>query len=156
MTERISDHVHSAAQIRLDPRPMTKERESMATFLEHSRLVDQQIAKWKQPNPWPQHPLISGIKKDVVISKRLSERAGKVAIYGWHYPNGTPIQRLYLGHSASYVDYSHGIRLVQSQMLVDGQAQNVRTVLGDPHLSPLLSSEGPMDYDGIVRGTDGM
>jgi hypothetical protein len=31
-------------------------------------------------------------------------RAGKVAIYGWHRPDGRPIQPLYAGHAASWVD----------------------------------------------------
>ncbi len=87
-------------------------------------------------------PLVGGIKKDVVITPLLASNPGKVAIYGWHQLNGQPIQPLYLGHGVSYVDYSHGIRLVRGQMLVNGQVRSVADVLADPDLCVLLSDEG--------------
>ena len=64
-----------------------------------------------------------------------------MAIYGWHYPEGKPIQPLYVGHVDWYVDYSHGIRLMSRQMLIDGQLRDVNDVLRDKLLSPLLSNE---------------
>ena len=54
---------------------------------------------------------------------------GHVAIYGWHRTNGEPIQPLYLGHSAGYADYSHGIRLIQQQMILNGTETAVAEVL---------------------------
>ena len=41
-----------------------------------------------------------------------------------------------------YVDYSHGIRLVKQQMIVDGVPMSVADVLADPNLCVLLSDEG--------------
>ncbi len=38
--------------------------------------------------------LIAGHKKDVVITNRLLTMPKRVAIYGWHRPNGSPIQPL--------------------------------------------------------------
>ncbi len=35
-----------------------------------------------------------------------------LAIYGWHRENGVAIQPLTIVHKDTYVDYSHGIRLV--------------------------------------------
>jgi hypothetical protein len=69
---------------------------------------------------------------------------GKVAIYGWHKPDGKPIHPLYMGHAASHVDYSHGIRLVSRRMMVDGLAKTIEEVLADPERAPLLSNEGVM------------
>ncbi|MEO6034671.1 MAG: hypothetical protein ABIQ35_05410, partial [Verrucomicrobiota bacterium] len=58
--------------------------------------------------------------------------------------NSRPIQPLYLGHAASWVDYSHGIRLVQKQMRVNGDSKTVAEVLSDPETAALLSDEGPL------------
>ncbi len=87
---------------------------------------------------------MAGHKKDVVIANRLFKTRGKVAIYGWHKPDGKPIQPLYTGHAASHVDYSHGIRLVSRRMMVNGVATTIEEVLADPAAAPLLSNEGPM------------
>ena len=85
---------------------------------------------------------LGGIKKDVVVTPLLASNPGRVAIYGWHQLNGTPIQPLYLGHIEAYVDYSHGIRLVSQQMVVQGVEMSVADVLAHPDLHVLLSDEG--------------
>jgi hypothetical protein len=87
--------------------------------------------------------LVAGHKKDVVITARLAQSPGKVAIYGWHHTNGDPIQPLYLGHTAAWVDYSHGVRLVQRSLQVNGKPSSVAAVLADANLAGLLSDEGP-------------
>ena len=56
--------------------------------------------------------------------------------------NGQPIQPLYVGHEITYMDYSHGLRLVRQAMIVDGQPRTVQEVLADPVLCVLLSDEG--------------
>jgi hypothetical protein len=86
--------------------------------------------------------LVAGHKKDLVISSRLELVPGKVGIYGWHRPDGTPLQPLYAGHANTWVDYSHGVRLVQSVMLVNGSSNTVPAVLADRRLAALLSNEG--------------
>jgi Ig-like domain-containing protein len=68
-----------------------------------------------------------------------------VVIYGWHYPSGSPIQPLYNGHGETYADYSHGIRLVQNSMIVDGASAIITNILTDSALAPLLSDEGAME-----------
>jgi hypothetical protein len=88
--------------------------------------------------------LVAGHKKDVVIATKVFATPGKVAIYGWHKSDGKPIQPLYTGHTAAWVDYSHGIRLVQRRMMVNGHAKTIDEVLADPRLAPLLSREGVM------------
>jgi hypothetical protein len=67
-----------------------------------------------------------------------------VAIYGWHYPDGKPIQPLTTVHVAEYVDYSHGVRLVDEHVRIDGRSARASDVLGDEQLHILLSDEGPL------------
>ena len=68
-----------------------------------------------------------------------------MAIYGWHQTNGVPtIQPLYLGHTASWVDYSQCIRLVSNEIILNGKSAALSDVLADPKFSVLLSDEGPI------------
>jgi len=134
-TRRLSDAIHRAAELKLEPRPLTEARESVATFLRHNAMVEEQ-RKGRAPGL-----LVAGHKKDVVLTDRLAGDTRHVALYGWHYPDGAPIQPLYTGHIASYVDYSHGIRLVAREMTVDGRTMDYLDVLRDPDLRALVSDE---------------
>jgi len=87
-----------------------------------------------------------------VITNRIFTDANgltRVFIYGWHQTNGTPIQPLSAAHDLNYVDYSHGVRLVNQQMTINGVTRNVRDVLRDPVLFRLISREA-----GIMRITE--
>jgi len=137
-TPRISDEIHRQAALKVPPDPLTHERESIATMLRHSRILDARIRGAAAG------ALVAGGKKDVVITNRLLERPGRVAIYGWHHPDGRPVQPLSIVHTDRYVDYSHGIRLVRRAMTVDGRAADLAEVLQDPVLWPLVSGEGPL------------
>ena len=88
--------------------------------------------------------LVSGHKKDLVISPRLTSNPEKLAIYGWHQLNGVPIQPLSTVHGACYADYSHGIRLVSETALVDGERRSIYDLLDDPDLAGIVSDEGPI------------
>ena len=77
-----------------------------------------------------------------------------MAIYGWHYPDGRPIQPLYVGHWDRYVDYSHGVRLLAGAMIVDGRTRKVSDVLKDERLCGLVSNEGPIDVVDVRRAAD--
>jgi hypothetical protein len=139
ITTKISDDIFRLADLKLDPRPLTEDRDAAATFYQHHQIIeDQRTGK-------SLGLLVAGIKKDVVLTNRLKENPHRVAIYGWHYPTGKPIQPLYVGHTDSHVDYSHGIRLISQQIIIDGRQTQVREVLKDKELSPLLSNEGPID-----------
>ena len=115
---------------------MTEARETVPTFVEHNALIEAQREKGSVGK------LIAGIKKDVVVTNQLSEKPNRVAIYGWHKPDGSPIQPLTIVHRDTYVDYSHGVRLIKREMTVDGKKHDVFDVLRDPTLSGLLSDEG--------------
>ncbi len=138
-TRKLCDDIYKAADVKLAPQPMTEKREAVETFLQHHEMIEQQRGN-KPPGA-----LIAGIKKDIVISNRLKEKPHKVAIYGWHQPNGKAIQPLYVGHGDFYVDYSHGVRLVNKTIKVDGKEMAIEDVLKNPDLAPLVSDEGATD-----------
>lgn len=140
LTRRMSNDIWLRADVRLEPRPLTEERESPLSFLEHHRIIEAQLVE----RGTRRGALVAGHKKDVVVTNRLRERAGRVAIYGWHHPDGRPIQPLYVGHVDWYVDYSHGLRLARRAMTVDGVPTTFEAILSDSVLWPLLSDEGPI------------
>lgn len=135
-TRRMANDIWAAATVRVEPRPLVKDRDAPATFLEHHRIIETQLAGSARG------ALVAGIKKDVVVTNRLRERPNRVAIFGWHYLSGQPIQPLYTGHVDWYVDYSHGIRPVRRLMRVDGRPLAFDAILADSNLAPLLSDEG--------------
>ncbi len=121
---------------------------TVPVFARHNRLVQQRLRDLDiSPGV-----LLAGHKKDVVLTPRLDSLPGRVAIYGWHRPDGTIIQPLYLGHGSGHVDYSHGIRLVRDRVNLDGMDHDLAAVLRDPMLSRLLLNEGPMREGRYARG----
>jgi hypothetical protein len=97
-------------------------------------------------NTYPLGTLVSGDKKDEIISPEIygSFQNGvttPVVIYGWIQPDGVPIQPEYNGHIESYMDYSHGIRMVQMAAILDGVTNQLTNLMVDPVLWPLVSDE---------------
>ena len=109
---------------------------TVAYFLAHDRAIA------GQQRDLPPGTLVSGSKKDLVITPRLAAFPGRVAIYGWLRPDGAAIQPLSTVHAAWYADYSHGIRLVSDTVFVEGRARSVFDLLEDPAQVALLSDEG--------------
>lgn len=143
-TRKMVDDIYHSAAVKLAPSPMTPSPQmtTMAAFVEHQVAVAGQRASFLGLHPLG--ALAAGHKKDVVITRQLESDSTKVAIYGWHRPDGIAIQPLYTGHSAEWVDYSHGIRLVERSLVVNGKDTNIEAVLNDPDLAPLLSDEGAL------------
>ena len=141
-TRKMTDDIYLAAQVKLEPQnfPPNPAMTSVAVFSDHNNLLRAQRLAQREDHPFGK--LTAGGKKDVVISAALASAPGKVAIYGLQRLDGSPIQPLYAGHAQTWVDYSHGIRLVQQSMTVDGAPRKVADVLGDAELAPLLSDEG--------------
>lgn len=141
-TTKIVDEVYKQADIKLTPQPLPAGAQMMSNdyYQRHNDLIEHQMASRGAPHG----QLTAGHQKDLVISNRLLQKTDRVAIYGWHQPNGKPIQGLSTVHEASYADYSHGVRLVGGTMIVDGQERAVSEVLRDPALAGLLSNEGPL------------
>lgn len=134
-TRKICNDVYKTAKVKLEPFPLTENRDSLITFYQHNQIIEKQRKG--------RIGLIAGIKKDVVISSALlhSEKQNRVAIYGWHKTDGKPIQPLYTGHVDWYVDYSHGIRLVWRTIYVEGEPFDYTEILNNPVLSPIICDE---------------
>lgn len=141
-TRKMVDAIYAAAAVKLAPAPIppSAAMTTVPVFVQHSEMVRMQRVVFLQAHPLG--ALVAGHQKDVVISARLAGAPNKVAIYGWHQTNGVAIQPLYLGHASSWVDYSQCIRLVQSEMIVNGETTTVAEVLADPQLCGLISDEG--------------
>jgi hypothetical protein len=143
ITEKISDDVYSASDCRIEPHPLTSDRDQVSAFVIHNKAIADAIQLKVEPQ------LVVGIKKDSVLTNRLKEKTHRVAIYGWHHRDGRAIQPLYVGHVDWYVDYSHGLRLMSNRVLIDGVPWNVRDVLAHPEYDKLLSREGTINTSEI-------
>ncbi len=141
-TRKMVDAIYAAAEIKLTPQPITPNAAmtTIPVFATHNEIIRTQLVALGKSSSATE--LLAGHKKDVVISAKLAALTNRVAIYGWHQTNGLPIQPLYIGHRGDWADYSHGIRLVQQRMIVNGTTTTLARVLADPELSGLLSDEG--------------
>lgn len=141
------DLIWKAADVKLTPQPF-QDLSGMTTtrrFAEHNALIE------KQRNG--RNGLIAGCKKDVVVSNRLLTYPQAVCIYGWHQSNGKPIQPVSTAHREWwYTDYSHGIRLINRQMVLDGQTVDVEAVLRDPARAHVLT--GGKEYAARTQQND--
>jgi hypothetical protein len=112
--------------------------------------------------------LVSGHKKDVILASGLHRQPRKIAFHGFYDARGYPAEPCYevkggplpscnkeaptLAHpEGRFSDYSQGVRLVHPIMHIDGAIKLVKEVLVDPALSPLISSEGPINPPLIPR-----
>lgn len=137
-TRKIVDAVYRQASVRLQPITMVPgvQMRSADYVLTHNRRIERARAGQ------PLGALTAGHKKDLVLTRRLGRRLGRVAIYGWHTASGRPIQPLSTVHGARYADYSHGVRFMASTVLIDGVPREYFEVLADRNLGPALSYEG--------------
>lgn len=139
-TRKMVDDIYRAARVKLEPVPMYAFRDSTPTMWHHHLIVEGQRKGRKG--------LIAGIQKDVVISGKIKRdpKPDRVAIYGWHKPDGKPIQPLYTGHIYWWVDYSQGIRLIFRTIRVDNKWMDYTEVLNDPSLKRILCDEEWCDF----------
>jgi hypothetical protein len=139
-TRKIVDEIDRFAELNIAPHPMTENREAIATFAEHSKIIEQ------ERGDKPLGLLLVGGKKDIVLTPRIFEKPQRLAIYGWRQLNGKPIQPLTIVHWNRYVDYSHGVRLVRNRVVYEGkETVKISDLLADPKLCGLVSDEGLMD-----------
>ncbi len=140
-TRKMVDLIWSAAAVKLSPQPIPPSAAMVTVdvFRDHDALATASRSEYL--TEFPLGSLVSGHKKDVILSNRIASNPMKVIIYGWHYPNGEPIQPLYSGHINWYADYSHGIRAVLSKCLLNESEMDLSDILNDPILYRLLSDE---------------
>lgn len=107
----------------------------------HNSKIQKQLNNYKD--------LLSGHKKDVILTNQLAPNNPnkKVAIYGWIQSNGKPIQGLNaFSHDDLYEDYSHGIRLISKDVLVNGNYMRLDDVFTNNKLASLVSDEGKLIF----------
>jgi hypothetical protein len=149
-TPLIVDAIYEQSAYHLTPQPLTPgpQMRSTAYYQQHNRMITRQ----RLSRGIPLGELVSGHKKDVVITNRLTRMPGRIAIYGWHQSTRIPIQPLSTVHGAGYADYSHGIRLVSDVVLIDGKMRSVYDILQDPDLAAVLTDEGPISRLSQILG----
>lgn len=165
-TARMVEQIYQAAPTRLAfipgnyaGTPRAHLQDASSEYLVHSQKIDAQLRR-------PPTILTAGHKKEIVISngyvkQRTNKQTGEsrpapmLAFYGAYTADGVPIQAPRsngqpmrgwpsFAHEPSFVDYSHGVRLVWPTMKVDGATRTVADVLKDPQLCTLLAAEGPI------------
>jgi hypothetical protein len=145
LTAKMSDYIYNRSEVKLAPYnyiPVGNANELIAKFVDHNVQVERQLAEAGGKHG----QLVAGIQKDLILSERIAERPDRVVIYGWHRPDGNPIQPVYSGHIWWYVDYSHGIRFINNQVIIDGKAALFTEILKDPVLFRIFSDEDqPME-----------
>lgn len=143
-TRKMVGNIWNHASVKMTPEsiPPSPLMTTVPVMSDHNDMVWTQRQTFLPGNPLGE--LVSGNKKDVVLSNLIYDNAppARVVIYGWHYPSGTNIQPLYAGHIDTYADYSHGIRLIQKEVYVDGTPMDAETILASSNLHTLLSDEG--------------
>lgn len=159
-TRQMVDAIYAHASLKLPPKPIPPNpaMTTVRVFGQHNDSI-----RIQRKTVMGQHPLgvlVAGHKKDVIISNAIRSDLRPnvpkpVVIYGWHKPDGVPIQPLYNGHGESYADYSHGIRLVKKMMVLDGGPVSADSILADEKLCILLSDEGVIlrpRYESVLGG----
>lgn len=151
-TKKMCDQIWKAATIKITPQPKGPPYDhsmlSPATFMMHNEKIEKQLLGKNRLE------LVSGHKKDVIIDKQLLSRKDRVAIYGWFYPNGMAIQGPVpncSSHEVTFYDYSHGIRFIARDVMVNGEPKDFYEVLKDSTLAYLISEQGEYDAVSIYR-----
>lgn len=141
-TKKMVDAIYLQSQVHLSPQPLPAGPQMRSTeyYRRHNEIIDEQY----QSLGVQLGDLVSGDKKDIVITNLLTRNVGKIAIYGWHRGPGKPIQPLSTVHAANYADYSHGVRLVSEVAILNGEMRPVSEILQDPSTARVLSDEGAL------------
>lgn len=141
-TKKMVDAIYLQSGFHFIPQPLPAGPQMRSTeyYWTHNQMIQEQV----QALGVPLGTLVSGDKKDIVITNLLAKNAGKIAIYGWHRGPGDPIQPLSTYHGANYADYSHGVRLVGAMALINGELRSVYDILQNSSTARVLSDEGPI------------
>jgi len=144
-TKKMVDAIFLQSRYHLVPQPLPAgpQMRSTAYYWIHNQMIEDQARALGVRLG----ELVSGDKKDVVMTNRLALNVERIAIYGWHRGPGQPIQPLSTVHGANYADYSHGIRLISEMALVDGKLRSIYDILRDSSTAKVLSDEGPIPRD---------
>lgn len=143
-TEKMVDQIYTAAIVKLPPQPIPPD--SLMTTLPRFMQHNDSIQKLRKPllDYFPLGSLVAGTKKDIIIHQKIysnlrPNKPKPVVIYGWHALNGEAIQPPSNWHQETYVDYSHGVRLVQKMAKINGADISIVDILQDEQYRIFLS-----------------
>jgi hypothetical protein len=141
-TSKLVDEIYKNADIKLEPvtyAPVGNLSELVPRFVMHNNDIEAKLKKSEARLG----ELVSGTKKDVIISSKILDpaRPNHVVIYGWHKLDGLPIQPATNIHFDTYVDYSHGIRLLNNEILLDSKLMKIADLLKHETLFKIFSNE---------------
>ncbi len=139
-TRKMVNDIYAQANLTLTPLTISASgtMTTVQAFAQHNNMVGSQRSSFTNTLG----TATSGDKKDVIISNQIYTTSNRVIIYGWHTSVGNPIQPLTNVHADTYMDYSHGIRLVQNAILYNGNPTTIKNMLQSSTLNTLLSDEG--------------
>lgn len=143
-TKKLVDVIYRNADVKLTPQSVqphgTVTRNSLAAIAEYDAMINRNIAG--------RVGLIANAKKDVITGRTPSEKAvgpdPRVTIYGWIRSNGTALQDVAWVHAITYLDASHGIRLISRTAYLNGQPVAIESLFADPRYAPLLNESGTL------------
>lgn len=145
-TKKMVDDIYANSLIKLAPQPIppSKLMTTVPVFIAHNNIVVKQLDSLKKRHL--RSELTAGNKKDIIISNKIyGQPTPRVVIYGWHKLDGKAIQPVYNKHTNTWADYSHGVRLVLNDAILNGKKVRIADILKDPVLYVLLSDEGVID-----------
>jgi len=144
-TRKMSNSIYQQASLKLEPSPIqaSPQMTSVSCYIQHNEAIKEQLDRFSIES----RRLVAGHKKDVIYSRLLETETGAIAIFGWHkLSSHRAIQPLSTVHSAYYADYSHGIRLVNRQAILEVDQfefqVDIHNILRQDQLSQLVSDEG--------------
>lgn len=160
-TKIMVDQIYTAAKVKLRPQPIPPDvyMTTVPRFWQHNDSV--KALRTPLLGIYPLGSLVGGTKKDIIIDKKIyswlkASVPKPVVIYGWHQLNGSPIQPTYNGHEETYVDYSHGVRLVQRMAKVNGAEISLIDIVQDPTYYSLVADTVVVKpYYGSLTSTGG-
>lgn len=155
-TTKIVDAIWQNADVKIQPithAPAGNINERVEMFILHNDEIEQALKSINKPFD-RDTSILDGLKKDIVITNKLLKNPGKVAIYGWYKLDGSFWQPLYTGHINTYMDYSHGLRLIDDTVTINNIPYTVRDVLSNSAYYKLLSDEtGIMEQPYYLYGS---
>lgn len=148
-TKSMVDLIYTFSTIRLKPQPIlpSKAMTTVPVFIAHTDSVLKQLQPFLIEHN--NGAATAGNKKDIIISNKIyGETTPRVVIYGWHKLDKNAIQPVYNKHANTWADYSHGIRLVQNEIYVNGKKTTIKKILAnkDSELLFIFSTD-----EGVIK-----
>lgn len=148
-TRKMVNDIWKASANKLEPKPWGPPYDQ--TMMTTQRINDHNTRVQNQLNSLSLDytKLTSGHKKDVILSNQVAPNNPnkRVVIYGFIKLDGTPIQQLNAtSHLDLYFDYSHSIRMICNDVIINDKPMRIQDIFSDPKLSSLISDEGPLTF----------